>query len=49
MLKMVLLSPVIAISAKKLILHFGAATSPVLITKAEDDDGYRSILMPCRI
>ena len=38
-----------AVGAKSLVLHFGANTSPLLITKGEEDDGYRSILMPCRL
>lgn len=43
------MSALTAVAAKTLVLHFGANTSPLLITKGEDDDGYRSILMPCRL
>ena len=44
-----LISALTAVSAKELVLNFGANTSPLLITKGDNDDGYRSILMPCRL
>ena len=43
------MSALTAVGTKNLVLHFGANTSPLLLTKGEDDDGYRSILMPCRL
>lgn len=44
-----LLSALTVLDTKTLNLHFGAATSPLLFTKGDEDDGYRSILMPCRL